>query len=130
MKPKLELSVSEMMQLRKDGYSNKDIANILDISLPTVYRYIGKQNRHMESMATSTTPPEKFQESTIQPPQITVVCRVVSIDGYLFELPTAFNTISVSFADVQSVKINDLDRFINALELAKGYMNTKRTPNE
>ena len=49
MKPRIELSVSEMMQLRKDGYNNKDIAKILDIALPTVYRYIGGQGRKMES---------------------------------------------------------------------------------
>ena len=49
MKPRIELSVSEMLQLRKDGYNNKDIAKILDIALPTVYRYIGGQGCRMES---------------------------------------------------------------------------------
>ena len=63
MKPKLELTVSEMMQLRNDGYSNKDIARILDISLPTVYRYIGKQGCHIPSATASFdthTPPPKI----------------------------------------------------------------------
>ena len=63
MKRKLELSVAEMRQLRNDGYSNKDIARILDISTATVYNYIGKQGCHIPSATASfvtkpvTTPP-------------------------------------------------------------------------
>ena len=47
---KIDVSVSEMLKLREDGYSNKDIAQMLEISLPTVYKYIGKQCKHMESV--------------------------------------------------------------------------------
>ena len=134
MKKRLELTTTEMMQLRKDGYSNKDIANILDISIATVYRYIGKQKRHMESVTTrpntTTAPPEKPPESTKKPQGITVISRVVSIDGYLFEIPSVSSSISVAFADGQSVKMDDVDGFINAIAKARDYMNKQRTPNE
>lgn len=65
MKKRLELSVSEIRQLREDGYSNKDIARILDISVATVYNYIGKQGCRIPSATASfdtkpTTPPRKF----------------------------------------------------------------------
>lgn len=50
-----------------------------------------------------------------------MVSRVVSIDGYLFELPCLSSGMSVTFADGQFVKIDDADRFIKAFELAKQY---------
>ena len=37
------VSRNEMLQLREQGYSNADIANVLEISKATVLRYIGKQ---------------------------------------------------------------------------------------
>ena len=48
---KLEVSASEMMELRRQGLSNADIAAVLDISVPTVFKYIGKQGRRMERLA-------------------------------------------------------------------------------
>ena len=88
MKPKLEVSVSEMMQLRNDGYSNADIARILDISLPTVYKYIGKQGCHIPSATASfiTKPTTNVPDDTTTQQEVMVISRVVAIDGYLFEL--------------------------------------------
>ena len=37
------VSRNEMLELRKQGLSNKDIANVLEISTATVFRYIGAQ---------------------------------------------------------------------------------------
>ena len=129
MKRKIELSVSELMQMRNDGYSNKDIARILDISLPTVYKYIGKQGCHIPSATASfMSKPEKVAEAPTSAPEITVVSRVVSIGGYLFDLPSMASAISVTFADGQGVKIDDLDGFVDALLLARYYK--QHTPNE
>jgi hypothetical protein len=124
MKPKLKLSVSEMMQLRNDGYSNKDIARILDISLPTVYKYIGKQGCHIPSATASFVSKPKPDTPPPQPPQITVVSRVVSIDGYLFELSNLNSAISVSLANGQSITIHadEVDALIYAFGMAKEYM--------
>ena len=52
-----------------------------------------------------------------------MVSRVVSIDGYLFELPSLSSGMSVTFADGQLVRVDDVDRFIKALEMAKEYKN-------
>lgn len=126
---KIELSVSELMQLRNDGYSNKDIARILDISVATVYNYIGKQGCHIPSATASfISKPKTKEEAPPAKPEVTLVSRVVSIGGYLFELQSLTDTISVSFADGQSVKIDDLDGFVNALLLVRDYK--QRTPNE
>ena len=43
MSKRVGVSQSEMMELRKQGYSNRDIANLLEISKATVARYIGHQ---------------------------------------------------------------------------------------
>lgn len=120
MRPKLEISVSEMRELRNQGYSNTDIARILDISVGSVYNYIGSQKCRMESVIAT----EKENSTPPQTPQITVVSRVVSIDGYLFEISDLNNTISVSCADGQSmtVKQDDLERLLSALFMAQGYM--------
>lgn len=48
---KVEVSAAEMMEMRREGLSNKDIAELLEISEPTVYKYIGKQGRRMERLA-------------------------------------------------------------------------------
>lgn len=48
---KCEVSASEMMEMRREGLSNKDIAELLEISVPTVHKYIGKQGGRMERLA-------------------------------------------------------------------------------
>ena len=58
---KIGVTPAEMMQLRNEPYclSNKEIAKRLDISYPTVLKYIGKQNG---------TEPEIFKKQTEQAP--------------------------------------------------------------
>ena len=48
---KVEVSASEMMEMRNEGLSNADIAELLDISVMTVRKYIGNQGRRMERLA-------------------------------------------------------------------------------
>jgi hypothetical protein len=121
MKAKLELSVREMMQLRNDGYSNKDIARILDISLPTVYKYIGKQGCHIPSATASFISKPTEEEPPTKAPEIAVISQVISVDGYLFEIPNVSSGMSVTFADGQLVKIDDVDRFFGAIKAAMEY---------
>lgn len=45
-----DISVGEMLRLRDEGLSNKDIANVLDIHYATVLRWIGKQNGVRENL--------------------------------------------------------------------------------
>ena len=43
----VDLTVAEMRNMRNlDGLSNAEIAQRLDISVPTVYRYIGPRRAH------------------------------------------------------------------------------------
>lgn len=64
---KCEVSASEMMEMRREGLSNADIAELLEISVPTVHKYIGKQGGRMERLAVfadkgKKKPPEAEEE--------------------------------------------------------------------
>lgn len=63
MPKRIGISKNEMMELRKQGLSNKDIANVLEISLATVCRYIGPQGGRMESLAAFNEPKPKAEET-------------------------------------------------------------------
>lgn len=56
MAKKIGVSRNEMLELRKQGLSNADIANLLEISKATVFRWIGPQGCHMDSLAAFSEP--------------------------------------------------------------------------
>ena len=68
MSRRVGVTASEMMALRNEGYSNKDIANLL-ISVATVGRYIGPQGCRMESMAAFAEKP-KEETPKVETPEI------------------------------------------------------------
>ena len=119
---KIDVSVSEMLKLREDGYSNKDIAQMLEISLPTVYKYIGKQCKHMESVYPQPTPKETVEEENRD--VVRVISHVVSIDGFLFEVSNMARTITMSTADNQVLHFDreQIGRIARVLEVLMGYV--------
>lgn len=62
MNRKIHVTASEMLELRNEGLSNHDIAKILDISVPTVVRYIGKQGKRMEGLSAFKDAPSPKKE--------------------------------------------------------------------
>ena len=63
MRRKIDVTASEMLALRVQGFSNRDIAASLDISYSCVLRTIGKQDGHMEGYAAfKNTAPRKKEE--------------------------------------------------------------------
>ena len=69
---KIYITASEMLEMRKQGMSNHDIAKSLDISVPTVIRYIGKQGERMENLAAFADSParKKRKKETEAPPVV------------------------------------------------------------
>lgn len=51
-----EVSIDEMMELRNEGYSNNEIAELLDCSYQTVKRYIGIQGFRMQNNGAKIIP--------------------------------------------------------------------------
>ena len=73
MSRKIGVTVGEMMQLREQGLSNKDIAHVLEISVASVQRYIGPQGKRMESLAAfkNSKPKKEARESMeVETPEI------------------------------------------------------------
>ena len=66
---KIYVTAAEMLELRKQGLSNHDIAKSLDISYPTVLRYIGKQDGKMEGLEAfkDAKPLKEEQEEAVKP---------------------------------------------------------------
>lgn len=61
---RLMITAGEMLEMRKRGMSNHDIAKSLEISVPTVLRYIGKQGKKMDGLAAfNDTKPTKKEEA-------------------------------------------------------------------
>lgn len=48
-----DVSIAELEQLRKDGYSNREIAECLDVTEPTIYRYLGRNPKEIISRVRS-----------------------------------------------------------------------------
>lgn len=51
-----EISISEMLTMRQEGLTNKQIADRLDIAVSTVYQYIGKRSAAVMNAAVQGKP--------------------------------------------------------------------------
>ena len=61
---RIGVTAAEMLTMREQGMSNRDIARCLDISDQTVRNYIGRQDGRMEGLAAfKDTPPRKKMET-------------------------------------------------------------------
>lgn len=117
---RIGVSKSEMLELRKQGYSNKDIANLLEISAATVFRYIGGQGCRMESMAAFKETP-KAQETPVATPEIkravdeVVVCkeRLTSKSGnVLADVNHEEHTVSIEVDTLTFDELTDFAVFV------------------
>lgn len=63
MAHKIGISKSEMLQMREQGLSNRDIAKCLEIHVATVYNHIGPQGGRMDNLAAFDEPKPKVVET-------------------------------------------------------------------
>lgn len=63
MAHKIGVSKSEMLQMREQGLSNRDIAKLLEIHVATVYNHIGPQGGRMDNLAAFDEPKPKEVET-------------------------------------------------------------------
>ena len=64
-----DISKSEMLRMRAEGLSNRDIAKCLDIHYATVYNYIGPQGGRMDNLAAFDEPKPKEVETPKEEPK-------------------------------------------------------------
>lgn len=125
MKRRLDISKSEMLQLREQGLSNRDIAKCLEISVQTVRNYIGAQRRRMDNLAAFDTPkikpPEQQIQGNAQPPRavdkLEVAYEIVkSADGtFDASLDYESKTLSLCNSSIAFDKLPELVTFVVGL---------------
>lgn len=80
MRRKLEVTASEMLELRRQGYDNKQIAEQLEVSYATVWRYIGKSDVERGNIICeeSQIAPEKKE------PKVVVLSETIAVNSFIF----------------------------------------------
>lgn len=64
-----DISKGEMLRMRAEGLSNRDIAKLLDIHYATVYNYICPQGGRMDNLAAFDEPKAKEVETPKEEPK-------------------------------------------------------------
>lgn len=125
MAHKVEVTKSEMLRMREQGLSNRDIAKCLEIHVATVYNHIGPQGRRMENLAAfNEKKPEKMElpngEQKVSPKAVDsleMVYEVVkSADGtYRAEVDYESKCVSVLDSTIEFEQLAELATFIIGL---------------
>lgn len=125
MASKIGVSKSEMLRMRAEGLSNKDIAKLLEIHPATVYNHIGPQGGRMENLAAfNEQKPEKLEvpkgEQKASPKAVDsleMVYEVVkSADGtYRAELDYESKCVSVLDSTIEFDQLAELATFVIGL---------------
>lgn len=66
---RIGVSKSEMLRMRAEGLSNRDIAKLLEIHIATVYNHIGPQGKRMDNLAAFDEPKPKEVETPKEEPK-------------------------------------------------------------
>lgn len=113
-----EVSVSELMSMREQGMSNRDIASALDITYQTVLKYIGKQppTSVMQRQPAAVLPVSGEETLNVVPDQevhpdqqssaLRVVSAVYTLKGAaaLYTFDTSEDEVVVSIDDEQDTQ--------------------------
>lgn len=125
MARKCGVTKSEMLQMREQGLSNRDIAKCLDISYATVCRYIGPQGGRVEGLAAFKedkpkkveSPEEEQKASPKAVDSLEMVYEVVkSADGsYRAEVDYESKCVSILDSTIEFDRLAELATFIIGL---------------
>lgn len=135
-----DVSISELLEMRKEGLTNREIAERLDVSPTTIYHYIGKAGRiakpapHVEmregeTMFTSRIVPEP-QKSTLK---IIRESHTIDLRGAhcAYHIDTLSDTVELKDEDgtmiVGFIKAEDIPSFVNELLEVYGMMKERQS---
>lgn len=112
---KLELNTGELLEMRKQGMSNAEIAKSLDVSVPTITRRIGTQRQRGEKLKGISKLPPAEQEA-----QIMMITQQMAVNGFTFfvnhgEKTVGINSPTDSYGGI-FLNIDQLDDLMSALE--------------
>lgn len=125
MAKKIGVSKSEMLRMREQGLGNKDIANLLEIHVATVYNHIGAQGKRMDNLAAFDepkpkeveTPKEEKKPSPRAVDSLEMVYEVVkSGDGtFRAELDYESKCVAILDSTIEFEQLAELSTFIIGL---------------
>ena len=125
MARKLGISKSEMLRMREQGLSNRDIAKCLEISYGTVFNYIGPQGVRMDKLAAFDepkakeveTPNEEVKTAPRAIDSLAMICEVVrSANGvYQAQIEYELEVVDVLGSTISFDGLADLATFIVGL---------------
>ena len=125
MAHKIGVSKNEMLQMREQGLSNRDIANLLEIHIATVYNHIGPQGGRMDNLAAFDepktkeveTPKEEHKPSPRAVDSLEMVYEVVkSADGtFRAELDYESKCVAIFDSTIEFNQLAELATFIIGL---------------
>ena len=79
------VSVQEMREMRANGMTNQDIANSLNVSYQTIYKYLGPQpsrgGRVASTLPMEIAKPKEPEPESEKPAVLLVVNRVLNLAG-------------------------------------------------
>lgn len=112
---KLELNTSELLEMRKQGMTNAEIAKSLDCSVPTITRRIGAQRQRNAGLAGVSKLPPAEREA-----QIMMITQQMAVNGFTFfvsygEKKVVIDAPNESYGGI-SLNIDQLDDLKSALE--------------
>ena len=111
---KLELNVGELLEMRKQGMSNKEIAKSLDVSVQTVFSRIGSQGRNSTKAEGVSRLPKKEIA-----PKLMYIEQTVAVNGYVFMINHCEKTIRFTASggeETMRIKTESVDDLISALK--------------
>ena len=82
MRKRLDLNPHELYEMRKQGMTNQQIANSLDVCVATVHKYLkgyAKEETKPEEGVSKLPPAEKL-------PEVMELRKIVAINGFTFDI--------------------------------------------
>lgn len=119
MRKRLDLNPHELYEMRKQGMTNQQIANSLDVCVATVHRYLkgyAKEESRAADGVHKLPPAEKL-------PQAMFLRQVLAINGFSFDIYPQERKMQVWANDSEChdmrISADQIDDLIVALKVAK-----------
>ena len=146
-----DVSVNELLEFRREGYTNSQIAEMLDVCSRTIYRIIGKMPDDMISKAKSEgrkigsyerrdkkQPAEGNKQMKGAEPKmeesnsacLVVVNRNVTLQGTIGLYEVDFEKKKVTMRPVEEINFEKLNDYINELQAISRKIGQMNVGNE
>lgn len=144
-----EVSVNELLEFRNEGYTNSQIAEMLDVSNTTIYNMIGKMHDEMIAKAkreaavqggyarwekaakkTYNVEGEKNEMTENRAACLVVVNRKVNLQGTIGLYEVDCENKKVTMRPVEEIGFDNLNAYINELQAISRKIDQMSVGNE